>query len=53
MNNYHFKIATEHFERDVFVKADTYNDALDTLFENNHFNNYEFQGIIQWCNVDG
>ena len=46
MNNYHFKIATEHSERDIFIKADTYDSALDILFERTHFNNYEFQGLV-------
>ena len=46
MNNYHFKVANENSERDIFVKADTYDSALDILFSNNHFNNYKFQGMI-------
>jgi hypothetical protein len=46
MSNFHFKIATNKFEKSVYVLADSYKNALDNLFENYSFYNYQFQGIV-------
>lgn len=46
MNNYHFKIATDKFEKSIYVLAETYNMALDILFKDNFFFVYEFQGVV-------
>lgn len=45
MHNYHFKIANAHSERNVYIRAESYNDALDILFKENKFFTYEFQGV--------
>ena len=46
MNNYHFKIATDKFEKSIYVLAKTYNMVLDILFKDNFFFVYEFQGVV-------
>jgi hypothetical protein len=45
MENFHFKIATDKKETNIYVLADSYNSALDKLFNDYEFYNYQFQGI--------
>ena len=47
MHNYQFNIATDKFEKTVYILAETYKDALNKLFSTHNFYNYQFKGIIQ------
>ncbi len=45
MENFHFKIATDKMEKNVYVLADSYKNALDKLFGDYDFYTYQFQGV--------
>jgi hypothetical protein len=46
MENFYFKIFTDKMEKNVYILADSYINALDKLFEKYSFYNYQFQGVI-------
>lgn len=48
MFNYHFSICNGLKEKNIYIKALSYNEALDGLFKDYNFDNYEFRGIIQY-----
>lgn len=48
MFNYHFAVCDGLKEKSVYIKASSYDEAIDSLFKDYHFDNYEFRGIIQY-----
>jgi hypothetical protein len=45
MENFYFKIFTDKMEKNVYILADSYINALDKLFSDYNFYTYQFCGI--------
>lgn len=49
MSNFHFKVVRNDNEANIYILGDCYENALDILFSKYSFDNYEFEGIKNFC----